>query len=127
MELYDLKADTIRALNALQTEGRYHGYKRAEGKTTALLIRARQLLDKGIKVWVLGVPQLKLRNRYDELFDWPGITPVFLNSQRDIRTIDGYLLIDEPWMLNRNQPIEEFIGPIPSDVLKVEYVGAWYR
>lgn len=130
MKLYELKQDTLRILESLRNTGTGGEYdsQRSVGKTTALLIRAKQLVDAddGPVIYVAnGVLASMAKDRYRFLFP-TGWEPIFTGRIPDLIGRKGTsLLVDEPYILNLGTGEWRTIFSHPN-ISRVESVGSWH-
>lgn len=135
MELYDISPKTAEMVELLRTRGTISAFNRdrQNGKTTALLIFAKELVDKvpyGSReaVLVLAAPQMRMPVRYRELFPHAGPQPGFIT---DIKAAyGGYtkltLLVDEPYLtLGSFEKSRDLNNIARSNRVRVHSVGRW--
>lgn len=99
-QLYDLYPKTLEILNNLRKNGTDGLAYRKEGKTAALLIRAKELLDAGHTVLYVGGESTASYHRelYIHIHGEGAKAPVWVRNFSNIagRKEGSYLLIDEP-------------------------------
>lgn len=106
MELYELKPKTAELIYLLRNAGTIGPYnvERGNGKSTALLIYAKELIDAGLLVYVVTHRNLlsTARDRYRALFPHTAHlnTPVFTsNVVHGRRPNSTVVLVDEPYLM----------------------------
>jgi len=106
MELYQLKASTLAIVDELRRDGTSSvNHIRGNGKSTALLIRAKELLDqanRGYTVFVLTHDPRLYTRLFKDLFPKSVGGPTFIGSDGlySIRNgARGWQLIDEPGLV----------------------------
>lgn len=124
MELYELRPKTLELYLKLKHQPTIgpENYIRGNGKTTALLILAKELLDTTLGgVLVAYYNPNWMRNEFRKLFPQAVSQPGFISAApRGLRK-GARLLVDEPALLKWSQREWDDIGR----QAKVTSVGSW--
>jgi hypothetical protein len=104
LELYELRPTTLELVIALRENNTIgsRNYIRGNGKTTALMIHAKELMDnakKGELVVMAGHNISFLSYTWDNLFGRSVTTPIFTTEPLRGFPRSTYLLLDEPYGL----------------------------
>jgi hypothetical protein len=130
LELYQLRPSTLELVTMLREIGTIgpHNYQRNNGKTTALMIYAWQLLNthnitgSNVLIYLCNQPQL-YRAWYRERLPHVDKQPLFSRAKPYGYGDGSYVLVDEPWSLNFEPRDWDDIGWRYN----VRSVGPWYR
>jgi hypothetical protein len=123
MQLYELREKTLGLLIALRKYGTIgpENYVRNNGKTTALLIYAKELVDTlsaGDTVIVACHSSLYV-HRYRELFPQSVNNPTFVFSAPGPGYKNLHLLVDEPRLLKWNQHEWDYLTKRAKKIVSV--------
>lgn len=105
MELYELRQKTHLLYLNLRKYGTIgpENYGRRNGKTTALMIYAKELLDTskpGERVWYACKPTSLYKGWFRGLFPQAVSLPDFVSAAPHVEgVVSGHLLVDEPYLL----------------------------
>lgn len=133
MEIYELRVRTLQILESLRKTGTAGpaGAGRGVGKTTALLLRAKELHDSPHRRGAVFVLSSDRQLGYLQLI-WaslfgPGLDVRFHSALIDVLGYrDAYVLIDEPYLLKKSREAwYDFHGLCNRFNVTVESVGAW--
>lgn len=103
MELYELTPKTLAMVESLRTTGNAGidtWWERGTGKTTALMIYAKELLDEGQDVYYAYFNKRWAMNKWQQMFPQSVCSPLFISDFVSIRGRDrNYVLVDEPSLI----------------------------
>jgi hypothetical protein len=137
MELYQLRVRTLQILDSLRKSGTGGpaGAGRGVGKTTALLLRAKELLDdRGGMGHVFILTAFTKTNlgflelQWDQMFgSHIGVSVRFIGHTGHIRGYrNAHVLIDEPYLLKKTaDEWKSFYQECARQNIKIESVGRW--